>query len=146
MQTVGIVGNEINKKFKNDPQKAEIISNAPLRLNWFTVEFGLIKPPNQELQIYGAGISSSFSEVSHSLYNKKVNRVLLDSIERVVRTNYFIDKMQELYFVIPSFNYLFDICSQSNLIEQIVVAREKSMYKPSTILNADKLINLNSQG
>lgn len=86
MQKVGLVGLEIIERFKSDPKKSEIMSNALLRLYWFTIEFGLMKPQDKPLCIYGAGIASSFTEVEHSLFNLEVKRILLQDISRVVRT------------------------------------------------------------
>ena len=139
MQRVGLLGLEIMDRFKSDPKKQEIMANALLRLYWFTVEFGLIGD-SKEIKVYGAGIASSYSEVPHALYNPKVSRVVLNSLERVVRTKYYIDKVQPVYFVIPSLDELFNLFSDSDLITKIVTAREQPMYPVGTILETDQLI------
>ncbi len=75
------------------------------RLYWYTVEFGLIDTP-KGLRIYGSGIVSSSAESAYSLESPSPNRIGFE-LERVMRTNYRIDDFQESYFVIPSFEALF---------------------------------------
>lgn len=74
------------------------------RLYWYTVEFGLIRG-KQGLQIYGAGIVSSFSETLFALEDPSPNRLGFD-LGRVMRTRYRIDDFQQTYFVIDSFEDL----------------------------------------
>lgn len=76
------------------------------RLYWYTVEFGLIDTP-EGLRIYGSGIVSSKSESIHCLESAAPNRIGFD-LERVMRTRYRIDTYQKSYFVIDSFEQLFD--------------------------------------
>lgn len=76
------------------------------RLYWYTVEFGLINTPDG-LRIYGAGIVSSKGESIHCLDSAAPNRIGFD-LERIMRTRYRIDTFQKTYFVIDSFNQLFD--------------------------------------
>jgi phenylalanine-4-hydroxylase len=76
------------------------------RLYWYTVEFGLINTA-EGLRIYGAGIVSSKGESIHSLESPAPNRVGFDLL-RVMRTRYRIDTFQKTYFVINSFDELFD--------------------------------------
>ncbi len=80
------------------------------RLYWYTVEFGLIQTP-EGLRTYGSGIVSSYSETIYCVENPKPNRLLFD-LKRVMRTKYRIDDFQETYFVIPSFEVLFQETSQ----------------------------------
>lgn len=79
------------------------------RLYWYTVEFGLITT-TQGLSVYGAGILSSVGELDYSLTSPVPHRVAFDPI-RVMRTQYKIDTYQETYFVIDSFQQLFDATS-----------------------------------
>ncbi len=74
------------------------------RLYWYTVEFGLIREEGQ-LRIYGAGILSSKKESIYSLESDVPNRVAFD-IERIMRSDYRIDDVQDTYFVIDSFEQL----------------------------------------
>ncbi|WP_032112109.1 phenylalanine 4-monooxygenase [Candidatus Paracaedibacter symbiosus] len=76
------------------------------RLYWYTVEFGLIQT-DEGLRTYGAGIVSSYSETIYCVEDPKPNRIMFD-LKRVMRTNYRIDDFQETYFVVPSFESLFD--------------------------------------
>jgi phenylalanine-4-hydroxylase len=74
------------------------------RLYWYTVEFGLIAAP-EGLRVYGAGILSSGGEVVHSIASPAPRRVRF-SLERLLRTEYNIDRYQDTYFVIDSFRQL----------------------------------------
>ncbi|MBB3226581.1 phenylalanine-4-hydroxylase [Luteibacter sp. Sphag1AF] len=76
------------------------------RLYWYTVEFGLIRT-DAGLRIYGAGIVSSKGESIYSIDSASPNRVGFD-LERVMSTRYRIDSYQQTYFVIDSFEQLFD--------------------------------------
>jgi phenylalanine-4-hydroxylase len=76
------------------------------RLYWYTVEFGLIRTPGG-LRNYGAGILSSPSEIDHAVTSPKPRRVAFD-LMRIMRSLYRIDDFQETYFVIDSFDQLFE--------------------------------------
>jgi phenylalanine-4-hydroxylase len=76
------------------------------RLYWYTVEFGLIRTP-EGLRSYGAGILSSPSEIDHAVRSPKPRRVAFD-LMRIMRSLYRIDDFQETYFVIESFDQLFE--------------------------------------
>lgn len=77
------------------------------RLYWFTVEFGLIRSKEDGLRIYGSGIVSSAKESVYALDSTAPNRLGLDII-RMMRTNYRYDDLQRTYFVIDSFEQLFE--------------------------------------
>ena len=76
------------------------------RLYWYTAEFGLIRDPDG-LRIYGSGILSSKGESIHCLESDAPNRIGFD-LERIMRTRYRIDTYQKTYFVIDSFEQLFE--------------------------------------
>ena len=76
------------------------------RLYWYTIEFGLIRQQDG-IRAYGAGILSSGGELRHSVRSPQPRRLPLD-IERVMRTRYKIDSYQQTYFVIDSFQELFE--------------------------------------
>jgi phenylalanine-4-hydroxylase len=82
------------------------------RLYWYTVEFGLLETPSG-LRIYGAGIVSSRTESIFALASPSPNRLGF-SLERVMRTLYRIDDFQQVYFVIPSLQYLLDITTKTD--------------------------------
>ncbi len=81
-------------------------------LYWFTVEFGLINSPNGA-RIYGAGLISSAGESVYSLDSNIPKRVKFDILE-AMNTKYRIDVFQNTYFVIESFNELFDLLHDIN--------------------------------
>lgn len=76
------------------------------RLYWYTVEFGLIRTP-EGLRAYGAGILSSAGELRHSVCAPEPRRVAFD-LHRIMRSRYRIDSYQAGYFVIDSFDQLFE--------------------------------------
>ena len=76
------------------------------RLYWYTVEFGLIATP-QGLRAYGAGILSSAGELRHSVMSPEPRRVAFD-LQRLMRSRYRIDTFQASYFVVDSFQQLFE--------------------------------------
>jgi phenylalanine-4-hydroxylase len=77
------------------------------RLYWYTIEFGLIRQ-QQGLRAYGAGILSSSGELAHAVKSSAPHRIALDLL-RAMRTRYKIDSYQQTYFVIESFQQLFDM-------------------------------------
>ena len=77
------------------------------RLYWYTIEFGLIRQKNG-LRAYGAGILSSAGELAHAVKSTEPQRIALDLL-RCMRTRYNIDSYQQTYFVIDSFQQLFDM-------------------------------------
>ncbi len=74
------------------------------RLYWFTIEFGLMKTP-QGVRAYGAGLLSSGGELAYCVEDPRPRRLAFD-LERVMCTGYQIDRYQETYFVIDSFEQL----------------------------------------
>jgi phenylalanine-4-hydroxylase len=74
------------------------------RLYWFTIEFGLIKT-GEGIRAYGAGLMSSGGELPYSVADPKPRRLPFD-LERIMRTEYLIDRYQDSYFVIDSFAHL----------------------------------------
>ena len=77
------------------------------RLYWYTIEFGLIRQADG-LRAYGAGILSSSGELRHSVTSPQPQRIALNLL-RCMRTRYKIDDYQATYFVIDSFDQLFDM-------------------------------------
>ncbi|MBT9467343.1 phenylalanine 4-monooxygenase [Hydrogenophaga sp.] len=77
------------------------------RLYWYTIEFGLIRQADG-LRAYGAGILSSSGELRHSVTSPQPQRISLDLL-RCMRTRYKIDDYQATYFVIDSFEQLFEM-------------------------------------
>ncbi|MFN7153146.1 MAG: phenylalanine 4-monooxygenase [Acidovorax sp.] len=77
------------------------------RLYWYTIEFGLIREAG-ELRAYGAGILSSSGELAYSVQSAEPQRIPL-ALERTMRTKYKIDTYQQTYFLIDSFEQLFEM-------------------------------------
>jgi phenylalanine-4-hydroxylase len=77
------------------------------RLYWYTIEFGLIHEAGG-LRAYGAGILSSAGELAYSVQSPEPQRIPL-ALARTMRTRYKIDTYQQTYFVIDSFEQLFDM-------------------------------------
>lgn len=77
---------------------------ALARLYWYTVEFGLVREAG-EMRIYGAGIVSSAAESRFALDSPSPSRIGF-TLERLLRTRYRIDALQQAYFVIDSFDEL----------------------------------------
>lgn len=96
---VGIIGGAMNKE--------ERIMLA--RLYWFTVEFGLIAG-TEGLRIYGGGILSSIGESVYALESDVPQREQFNLLT-VLRTPYRYDEMQKKYFIIDSFDQLFNLIS-----------------------------------
>jgi phenylalanine-4-hydroxylase len=73
------------------------------RLSWFSIEFGLIEEEGTT-RIFGAGILSSLGEIPFSLSSSVERRPFVT--DEVIETDYDASRMQELLFVIPSFQFL----------------------------------------
>ena len=108
------------------------------RLYWYTVEFGLIRTP-EGLRIYGSGIVSSHGESLYCLDDPRPNRILFN-LMRVMRTRYRIDAFQECYFVIDSFDQLFD-ATRPDFTHYYEILRRLPDVKPGAVLAEDRLLD-----
>ena len=108
------------------------------RLNWYTIEFGLIRKP-EGIQIYGAGIVSSFGEAKYVVDDPSANQLAF-SLERVLRTGYYIDDFQASYFVIDRFEDLFNLLSVMDFPSTFEQFRTLPPYTPFEILPHDVVI------
>jgi phenylalanine-4-hydroxylase len=111
------------------------------RLYWYTIEFGLMRGPN-ELRIFGAGILSSVAESVFALESRSPHRIAFD-LERVMRTRYIIDDFQQIYFVISSFESLLNECYQDfgALYDRLEILPD---IEPSDLVAGDKVITKGS--
>lgn len=75
------------------------------RFFWFTIEFGLLRAPGG-LQVFGAGIASSFGECQYSLSQEV--EVLPFDIERIRNCEFRIDVFQKQLFCLESKDQLFE--------------------------------------
>jgi phenylalanine-4-hydroxylase len=106
-------------KHINNAEVVELLS----RIYWFTIEFGLIKEHNQT-KIYGAGIISSSGETKYSLSEKPTHHIF--DLKTVLNTPFYKDHIQEQYFIIESFDALYDCLPQLEAaIEQYNTATTK---------------------
>lgn len=78
------------------------------RLYWYTVEFGVVRQGG-ELRAYGAGLLSSFGELSHSLSGKvEIRRFDPEAVRHIV---YPITEYQPFLFEVSSIREAFETMS-----------------------------------
>ncbi|MEW9897753.1 phenylalanine 4-monooxygenase [Chitinivorax sp. PXF-14] len=108
------------------------------RLYWYTVEFGLILT-DKGLRTYGAGILSSGGEIIHCIDSPRPHRVKFD-LMRVMQTEYRIDRYQDTYFVIDSYEQLFEETAPdfTPLYEKL---KTLPAIDPSHVLPGDTLVS-----
>ena len=87
------------------------------RLFWFTVEFGLIRERGQ-VKIYGSGLISSHGDAANALSGNCDRRPF--DLDAVLAQPFEIDRLQDVLFVIDSFEQLFEAV---RVIEDRRVAR-----------------------
>lgn len=94
------------------------------RFYWFTIEFGLVKFKD-ELKIYGAGIISSNGESKYALSSTPQH--LPFDVQAIINTDFENDKIQDKYFVLDSFNQLYNCMDElERLIHEESFSKEKS--------------------
>lgn len=108
------------------------------RLNWYTIEFGLIKN-NGDIKAYGAGIMSSSGETKYMVSDPSANWIQFD-IDRVLRTGYYIDDFQSTYFVIDSFESLFTQCTERPFVPLYGQFRAMPTLTPFEVYGEDKVL------
>ena len=106
------------------------------RLYWYTVEFGLINTADG-MRIYGAGIVSSKGESIYSLDSASPNRIGF-GLERVMSTRYRIDTYQQTYFVIDSFEQLFE-ATKPDFAPIYASLREQPAHAAGDVLVGDRV-------
>ncbi len=82
----------------------EAETQAMARLFWFTVEFGLIRERGR-VKVYGSGLISSHADAANALGSGCARRPF--SLEAVLAQPFEIDHLQDVLFVIDSFDQLF---------------------------------------
>ena len=107
------------------------------RLYWYTVEFGLIRTP-QGLRTYGAGTLSSAGELPYCVESDKPNRIKFELL-RVMQSRYKIDTFQETYFVIDSFQELFD-ATAPDFTPHYVQLKQRQDIAANALMSGDKLV------
>lgn len=92
---------DIALKYIDNPKAIELLS----AVYWFTIEFGLMREKGR-LKIYGAGIISSKNETVFCMSKEAKHQSF--SIEKMMNTPYRTDVLQETYFIIDSFEQLYN--------------------------------------
>ena len=132
MQAYGVAG-----------QKARAHNAVALlaRVYWYSVEFGLLRTP-AGLRAYGAGILSSKGETVYAVESHEPRRVCFD-LERVMRTDYRIDDFQRIYFVIDSFEQLFQASYDTDFGPLYQRIGNQPGIDPGVLLPADQVVTAN---
>ncbi|MGQ0561801.1 MAG: phenylalanine 4-monooxygenase [Gemmatimonadota bacterium] len=74
------------------------------RLFWFTVEFGLIRE-GEQVKVYGSGLISSAADAANALSPACARRPF--DLDAVIAQPFEIDRLQDVLFVVGSFDELF---------------------------------------
>lgn len=109
------------------------------RLYWYTVEFGLIKR-EEGLRVYGSGILSSHGESLYCLESPAPNRIAFD-LMRIMSTDYRIDDFQECYFVIDSFDQLFE-ATRPDFTRYYEALEGRPAIEPGALLAEDRPVEI----
>ncbi len=83
------------------PDEVEMMA----RLFWFTIEFGLIDE-NGTPKIYGSGLISSSCDAANALGSNCDRRPF--SLDAVISQSFRIDRLQDILFVVDSFEQLYE--------------------------------------
>ena len=113
------------------------------RLYWYTVEFGLMRAGGR-LQIYGAGIVSSYGESHFALDSDSPHRIAFD-LRRIMRTLYRIDDYQQSYFVIDSFEQLLDVTLNTDFAPIYDNVAQQPEIAPTELAPEDRVITRGKQ-
>jgi phenylalanine-4-hydroxylase len=111
------------------------------RLYWYTVEFGLINT-GEGMRIYGAGIVSSKGESIYCLDSPAPNRIGFN-LPRVMSTRYRIDTYQQTYFVIDSFEQLFD-ATRPDFTPIYASLAQQAAHAARSVLDTDRVFTRGS--
>ena len=115
----------------------ESVIKAMARFFWFTVEFGLMKRPDDDgLCVYGSGLLSSGDEIEHSICSPRVQRYPFQ-LEWVVNQYFEIDHFQPLLFVVDSFDHLY--AEVDRLERWVIEGRLDSVAPGEPLVNEDDL-------
>ncbi|TVP77799.1 MAG: phenylalanine 4-monooxygenase [Gemmatimonadales bacterium] len=84
---------------------------AMARFFWFTIEFGLMRDHTpgasaDDVRVYGSGLLSSRGEIAFAVDSPDAQRFPFQ-LEWVVNQGFEIDHYQPLYFIVDSFDHLF---------------------------------------
>lgn len=97
------------------------------RLYWFTVEFGLVNT-SEGARVYGGGILSSPGETIYAIESGDSVHMPMKPLD-ALRTPYRIDIMQPIYYVLDSFDSLFDI-AEMDIMDLVSQAKKLGLFTP----------------
>jgi len=97
------------------------------RLFWFTIEFGLINTA-KGLRVYGAGILSSKEETIYALESPLPQYKPFAALN-ALRTPYRHDIKQAIYFVIDSYQQIFDLI-HTDIMELVAQSQQLGEFPP----------------
>jgi phenylalanine-4-hydroxylase len=83
---------------------------AMARLFWFTVEFGLVHEAGA-VRVYGSGLISSAGDAANALSDRCDRRPF--SLDAVISQPFEIDRLQDVLFVVESYDELFAAVSEA---------------------------------
>ncbi len=98
------------------------------RMYWFTVEFGLVQKPGEDLRIYGGGVLSSIGETDYAARSPVPLRQRFQLLD-ALRTPYRIDIMQPLYYVLEDLRELYEL-TQIDLMAEVQKAKALGLHTP----------------
>jgi phenylalanine-4-hydroxylase len=124
---------QIALQYIESPTAVELMA----RIYWYTVEFGLIRE-NGGLKIYGAGILSSPGESVYALSEEPTH--LPFDLTSILETPYIKDKFQAQYFIIDSYEQLYNSLEElESLVGQMVKSgvsvEDGQAFSMATLLN-----------
>lgn len=99
--------------------RTEAETQAMARLFWFTVEFGLVREGGA-IKLYGSGLISSHGDAANALGPGCERRPF--SLDAVLAQPFAIDRLQDVLFVVESFDQLF--AAMENLEARLAVAAD----------------------
>lgn len=108
---------DIALKHIDNPEVVELLG----RIYWFTIEFGLIRE-DEQLKIYGAGIISSKGETEFCLGDTAIRSNF--DVPAIFNTGFRTDRIQEEYFVIESFEQLYNSLPEIEAFIQAFIEKE----------------------
>lgn len=106
----------IGLEYHNNPFAIDILS----RVYWYTVEFGLIRE-SVGTRIYGAGILSSAGETKFCLSDEPPHHDF--SVQHIANTGYTKSVFQDRYFVIESYEQLYESIPEIKVVVEEKVAK-----------------------
>jgi len=80
------------------------------RLFWFTIEFGLVREDGK-VKVYGSGLISSHGDAANALGPNCDRRPF--SLDAVFDQHFEIDHLQDVLFVVDSFDQLFEAVTEA---------------------------------